>query len=779
MSTLPQYAKLIESLSKDQFDDLVSSFIESYWELEMVVLVDGKGDGGIDLKVFQNKSHLKLPIQVTIEKKPLEKLKKDLPKISKLIANYSYSNEFYFFSSHSISESKLNEVVESARTQLGITLNFMDAKFISSVILEPRFRKTLAILRKHFASLFHSKEAIFTNVEKLKFDLIIYGNQATEIKNKILDSFVLIQIFNNGSSIEIRSLEKLIKEKFNVTYEANLCERELNKLRQQQKVYFSGHLNSIVNLQLDERNRIEALLENLDISEAELIEIVKSILEKYGLEQQYKETIRHIYDIFRDVHNKDILEISGKSDLTSESKSLGRIVGYFKNATGDEKIATSIVKELIRSCSENDLIQRVSAGELFSKLVTEPEFETYLNISKRVVYLDTSIALHFLCALYFKRSKSKSIYYKTAVDLIAYSDHTLGRLDFKISDYYVYEIAYHVKEALRVLEFYKYDFFIKLGRSNNVFLNFFEELLSLGELGEGVESFRHFLQDFGFKVEGIAEEKQLKYVYEVLIRIFEANNFQVIKFEDYGITNKPTYNELKKSVEIELLNRNDLRHPEIIRRDTLMCAYLFDKAKHDNVDPIFITWDSIYYNVRKEYHKDHPNASFWHLFRPTKFLDHMSLLSLTINSKNISQDLLSIIEIDFGLSKKVSRLKDVFLKILDLKSETGVKLGQAISKLQADEIYKLKETATDPDYQENTAVEIFISKLYDHYKNNRGPYGLEDLKDCTTSPTNLEMLVVYLKKEVTTFQNTRKWSKSICTNLDYIIGLHKKNQLPC
>src|SRR5258705_8547828 len=110
MDQLGQYAKLIEALTKDQFDSIIISFIESFWNLESVVLVDGKGDGGLDVKLFNNKSHLKIPIQITIEKNPHSKLQKDLLKINQLITTYGYSNTFYFFSTHSISETKLNEI---------------------------------------------------------------------------------------------------------------------------------------------------------------------------------------------------------------------------------------------------------------------------------------------------------------------------------------------------------------------------------------------------------------------------------------------------------------------------------------------------------------------------------------------------------------------------------------------------------------------------------------------------------------------------------------------
>ncbi len=779
MSQLTQYAKLIEAVSKEQFDTIIQSFIECFWDLDAVVLVDGKGDGGIDFKLFQNKSHLKIPIQVTVEKKPYEKLLKDLPKIQKLSLQNGYSNELYFFSTHSISEVKLNSIVEEARTKFGIALNFIDSKYISSNLLSPKFKRTKAILRKLFSALLNSNEPIFTKVEKLKFDLIIYGNQTTEIKNKILDSFILLEIFNNGQELDVKALETKINKTFNVESESNLCKRELDKLYQQHKIRFIGHGNSKIQLAEDETNRIETILDDLEMKEERLISSTQEILEKFKIADHFKTVITHIYQIFKEIHNKDLYEIASRAEITSEFKSLKAFIDLLESKLGDKQQARVLAKELIKSCEDNDFLQRVSSGELFSKLIREPEFETYVNISQRNVYLDTSIALHLICALYNPKSKSRNLFYKAAVELLNHSSNAKEKVALKISALYLEEIGLHILDSIKVIEYNKYDFFLKLGRSNNVFLNFFEVMQKLGELPDGINSINDFLIGLGFDISEVPTEKVPRYVHEALLKIFSESEIEVIQFEDYSQTSKLVFSEIKKNVEVELLTKKDNRHSEIIKRDTLMCCFLFDTHKHDNVDPIFITWDNIFYEVRKVYHASHPNASFWHLFRPAKFLDHMSLISLSINSSCITHDILSLIENEFGLQKKVAHLKDVFLKILDIKSESGIKLIQAMSKLQAEELFKLKEKARDSEeaIQENTSVEHLISRLFDYYKSKKGKFDLEDLKSCTASEGNLVLLIDYIKKELESFQRTGKWEKSVYQNLDYIVQMDKMNKI--
>ena len=51
----------INSLSQEQFNELVRIFQETYWERNEIVGVDGSGDGGCDIKIFvDKKEHQKL-----------------------------------------------------------------------------------------------------------------------------------------------------------------------------------------------------------------------------------------------------------------------------------------------------------------------------------------------------------------------------------------------------------------------------------------------------------------------------------------------------------------------------------------------------------------------------------------------------------------------------------------------------------------------------------------------------------------------------------------------
>ena len=112
--TVPVEPVTLDSMSKEEFDELVRIFQLSYLHNNEVVIVDGTNDGGCDLKVYQNKREIKKCVQVTIQKQIEVKLKRDLEKVSNKVSQYGYSNKFEFYCSISISEEKVEELKKFA-----------------------------------------------------------------------------------------------------------------------------------------------------------------------------------------------------------------------------------------------------------------------------------------------------------------------------------------------------------------------------------------------------------------------------------------------------------------------------------------------------------------------------------------------------------------------------------------------------------------------------------------------------------------------------------------
>ena len=54
-TTSQNYTRWIKGFTKEQFDILVKKFVELYWKVDEIVNIDGTGDGGIDIKIFESK----------------------------------------------------------------------------------------------------------------------------------------------------------------------------------------------------------------------------------------------------------------------------------------------------------------------------------------------------------------------------------------------------------------------------------------------------------------------------------------------------------------------------------------------------------------------------------------------------------------------------------------------------------------------------------------------------------------------------------------------------
>ncbi|MCK4664192.1 MAG: hypothetical protein KAT68_15090 [Bacteroidales bacterium] len=126
------YQRWIQSLTKDQFDVFIKKFIKEYFTVETVVLTDTKGDGGIDVKILEDRRNRKTPIQLTVDTNVYNKLEKDLAKIDDLINKYKYHDDFYFFYSKSAAERKILPLPDIAWDKYKIKLQIFDSKVLVS-----------------------------------------------------------------------------------------------------------------------------------------------------------------------------------------------------------------------------------------------------------------------------------------------------------------------------------------------------------------------------------------------------------------------------------------------------------------------------------------------------------------------------------------------------------------------------------------------------------------------------------------------------------------------
>ena len=143
-----------------------------------IVCVDGTNDYGKDIIIYQNKQELKRCVQVTIEKDIDSKLRKDLPKVKRLVDEFGYSPNYEFYCSQCLSEGKIEEIKKSARDGYGIEIDIYDGKRLSQL--------PCSELRDFIFGLYADKPdqkySTIEESEQMLFSLLTSGTSSGDIK---------------------------------------------------------------------------------------------------------------------------------------------------------------------------------------------------------------------------------------------------------------------------------------------------------------------------------------------------------------------------------------------------------------------------------------------------------------------------------------------------------------------------------------------------------------------------------------------------------------------
>lgn len=760
------YENIISILDVPQFTTVVKTFIELYYTLEQnvvidIIKVDGTNDGGLDLKFFVNKRQRKLPLQLTVQKTQVEKkIKEDIKKINDLVDDYGYEPTLLFFYSQNISENKVNELANKARKDYSIDLKIIDAKFIASIAASEDY---IILKNKIFEQLdihLTQEKLQLDDSKKMMYDLISYGNDTAEIKNQIINSFLLHTIytqknisekdlcielnkqFNLKNTINEQVVEKL-NDKFVIkttkkdgkNEEIDFCKQQFSRLIALKKI---TNINDNMALTASETQRIENVKEEFLLQENYFVKQITEVLTKYNLQDKYDLFIDEIIKYFKAYFRKDFEEISQELDnLESdifESNARKNLFTFFFKQAKDRDIAAKLSNELLEVCKINDFVQRICAGEVFAKFTQVDKLEQYVGQQEKTLYLDTQIVLYILCVAYSKTKPiSNNPYYNSAIDFVDYLKKDSSTKVF-VHKNYIEEVANHIKEAFSLIPYTKIaNFDIKdLGGSANIFFNFYHTLLSNNLLPDGVLSYEDFLLNFGFD-----NHQNLRYITEMVIAILDQFGIKILTKSYEGVF----YDTVKKNLENIYSNNPKyyFRKETTTEKDTQMLCFLYD-TNNKIEEPVFITWDTSFREFRKEYNRKTLNANFWHLFTPSKFVNHLSLLKFTINSESINKDILSIVENDF--TQKVSSLTDILAKLTKLPQESQVIIARTLKELRVNPKY-WADNANEMlinEVQNNKPIDTIINNLFHYYNIHKGKFVVDDF-------------IVVLVNDLPTFEN--------------------------
>lgn len=165
-----------------------------------------------------------------------------------------------------------------------------------------------------------------------------------------------------------------------------------------------------------------------------------------------------------------------------------------------------------------------------------------------------------------------------------------------------------------------------------------------------------------------------------------------------------------------------------ITSDAIMFERLADTNSETNpVDPIFCTWDQSLIKVRKRYFEDVPGCTKWYMFTPTRLMDHISMMNFQVKPGTVSNELLTILDQDFGFQQMTHTLLDSMSTIINSENVVGLKYTNMLASMREKEILEVdsKQELIPDSFTEIPPIDIIFRKLFETYILSRDGKGNE------------------------------------------------------
>lgn len=758
MSRTKNLINLLDACEKAEFDEVVKAYLKEEFNFKKIVFTDGKNDGGIDIKVFDfNGQGIQYQLTTQKSKTPQEqkafekKVFEDVEKAKKNTESHKFSNKLIFFYSKELTQIKIRELEKTAFKSYSIDLEIIEANRLAeeseNIIEIQRLLYKLNQLDEYKV-----KSSTFDNEqENFVFDLISFG-KASEFKVQIIEAFIL-QTFYSNSKITLEEIKKLCEEKFKVKEGNTFYEKLINKLRTEQRIIKND--DKSFSLTDEETKKVKIKSEQHSIDEKLFIQNIGNILKEYGQEQYIDDYILELKKLYANNFNSDLESVIQDSN---SGKLIGISKDFFLFAESklkDKKDGTPLAKKLLRFCLENKFIQKIAASKIYCDNINNSKLESYLTTQKKF-FLDTQIAIYALCYYYNHKSKFNNYFFKTTRELLNFAKRE--GFNFHISERYIWEVQSHIRDAMNISPFTKIENFSKLGPSKNVFYNFYKFLLDKGEIESNI-NFDKFLIDFGFGdfTSGKSINAKIEsYLYNLDIHK-EVNN------KDYDIS------DTKRIFKRLLAKNNKFKISFTLENDCIMTEFLADTDVDVHpLQPVFITWDKIFFDVQTDYHKEFPNAQKWITVQPSKLIDVYSILKFSINTETVTESLLA--HISDELISNTHALIDTITFILNPNDEVGLQYANRLAKIREDEINQInKSVIIPPDNFEGVAVidDVFY-QLTSHYQKDDN-YKIDTLKQVFLKKELVDTIITVLLKAVEDFYKTRQIGDTMYQTFDKLI----------
>ena len=762
---MEEYKNIIDILSEENFNKLVIAYIKDKYRATEAWICNGPYDGGRDLVAMCGDKEIRVNIQITVQKNNIEKkIKDDVKKLENALKQGRVkSDKLAFFCNHHISQSKIDENVRDAKINHGVDLDIHDNFRLASIA--ENYLGMLDVMTSIFKASYNMNLHLDKS-QRLLLDYLATSYDASEMKASFIRVFILFRLYHEGAATVLSIFESL-KETFGKDLDKTFIEGLVGRLKSK------GFIQSIPStfpklfaITAEHAEVIRKIEKQSLLDEAVLTNKIRDILSQYLIADHDGTVTTQIVEFLGGNYDIDPYEL-GKhrnNGLSSEKKRIDNLKSIIKrNSKADDDVLTQILNDIIRVGKEVPIVEKSAASKLLMGLYKSDRIDNFLNRSEKTVIYDTPVLLQRIC-LFIDDLVSIDDYSFRTIKLMA---QIIEESDIQIKQFttnaYLTETVHHLWEAYRLSRFLELPWISNLGKSKNVFFNYY---LFQSENGE-YKKFEDFLKDLFGKIP--KNEYQFKQIaLSRLESILEECGIEVRPFQtfsDFEMT-KNEYEKILYSKGMSLKNENAIKNDV---NAILEIRELADEIESKQGIPLnFITWDGSFYKYRQALDEN----EYWNVVAPQRFADNLSIAKFKVNTDAIGNPMLLYLSENIW-SQEAMGFLDIINELYKGDRIRGIKLLNIIATIRS------RQTQIPENEVPNDKIPIdeFLNLLLEHFKGLKNITEFNALSEALQDDAISDKIVDIIEKNLTGFKTLDgKLKPSIIDSFTTIIEPYKNKK---
>lgn len=617
------------------------------------------------------------------------------------------------------------------------------------------------VINANLSKLKESSElSLIDDKTEVLYNFITHGKANREIKEQIIETFILHSAFRNPL-INIDNLIINCNDTFNTSFNVSSFNPRLTKLVSTGRVVVD---NGCIKLTDEEKKSVNDEIDYFRFQEQLFKQNISEILKRYYSEKETDKVYSEFNKLIEDNYKADLSEIFNKlideNTITGSIQSFKLVIKDILKSRGhfSEENVLDVVIDLLSICYSNDFLHKKCSAVFYGSINNQSGLQNYFRQLERVVYLDTNVLLFVLCRYYFDAPSSTIPEFNVVRDLLILSDRN-DTIKLKTYSEYVLELAYQVRSALLLIPFEEVGFFQDGYSSSNLFFRYYLFLKENDFLEIEVESFEDFMEGFDVFYDDLFEYRPLEKIAEVCESILRGEGISVEFFENYDT--------LQLSSKFESIS-NGKRGARTISNDVQMIAFLSDRTKHE-LDPYFITYDSLFIKMREYAIKEIRRVQFWHVYFPSRFIAHMNMLNFKIDAKSFTDDFISILS-KTNFTDDTSTLADIMSDFMDIRSDSKRVLIKRLKEFSDKYLAMLSSTDANQDERSDiNPVSELLKEISYHYKDAKIKHNLLEIKRLILNPEKTEEVSAVFNEALSFYSREKRFSPKLYSSLEELL----------